>query len=99
MTTTPFGFPVVPEVYITSAMSSRVGRVARSPSSEATRSDHDTVAPGPVLTTVGTAASNSGLTSLHNATDTPAWRRMAGSSAGPSLASSGTAIAPVLWMA
>ncbi len=57
------------------------------------------LAPGPVLTTVGTAARISGLTLLHNATTTPAWRRTAGSSAGPSLASSGTATAPALWMA
>ena len=67
---------------MTSAMSSGEGMVGRSLSSAPTRSYHETVPPGLVLTTVGTATRISGLASLHSTTDAPAWRRMAGSLGG-----------------
>ncbi len=98
-TTTPFGRPVVPEVYITSATSSGPSAIPRSRSSAARRSDQRRAGPGPVQTTVRTAERTSSTTSLQRTIDAPASRRIRASSTGASRASSGTATAPALWMA
>ena len=94
-TTTPFGSPVVPEVYMTSATSSGERGRSTSVSSGERSSSHS----APVLTTVGTTDLSSSCTSLHSATAACACCRIRASSAGPSLLRSGTATPQALWIA